>query len=206
TTADGGTNTVHTLSVDSNYLYEADSRTDTVRVFNITNPSKPVKVRDIVTTTGAVHEVTALNGRLYTAGIFSNPPSENYDITHVGDITKPVALVSLIFPGDYVHTAWPTDDGKFVAITRERQGGDLSFWDVSDLANPKLAWSIQLPITEAYCVHQVIVQGDRLYASWYQAGIWVYDISDRYNPVLLGSYDTFPGSVNGYDGAWGVYP
>src|SRR5262249_14474521 len=99
-----------------------------------------------------------------------------------------------------------TEDGKFVAITREKQGGDLSFWDVSDLANPKLAWSIQLPLSEAYCVHQVIIQGDRLYASWYQAGIWVYDISDRYNPVLLGSYDTFPGSVNGYDGAWGVYP
>src|SRR5262249_5809975 len=105
TTADGGTNTVHTLSVDGNYLYEADALPATVRVFNITNPSKPVKVRDIVTTTGAVHEVTALNGRLYTAGIFSNPRSEIYDISNVGDITKPVTLLSLIFPGDYVHTA-----------------------------------------------------------------------------------------------------
>src|SRR5262249_29181535 len=155
-------------SVDSNYLYEADSRTDTVRVFNITNPSKPVKVRDIVTTTGAVHEVTALNGRLYTAGIFSNPRSEIYDITNVGDITKPVPLLSLISPGDSAHPAGPTEDGKFLAIPRERQGGAPSFWDVSDLANPKLPWSIQLPITEAYCAHQVIVQGDRLYASWYQ--------------------------------------
>src|SRR5262249_31621241 len=159
-----------------------DPRTNTVRVFNIHNPAKPVKVRDIVTTTGAVHEVTALNGRLYTAGIFSDPRSEIYDISNVGDITKPVPLLSIIFPGDYVHTAWPTDGAQFVAIAREKQGGDLSFWNVSDLANPNLAWSIQLPITEAYCVHQVIIQGDRLYASWYQAGIRVYDISDRYNP------------------------
>lgn len=206
TSANGGTNNVHTLSVDGNYLYEADSRTSTIRVFDITNPANPIWLRNIVSSTEAVHEVTALNGRLYAAGIFNNPRVEIYDISQIGNLSVPVTKLGTILSGTRAHTAWPTEDGKFVAIAHEKEGGDLSFWDVSNPANPQFAWSITLPTTQAYCVHQVMIKGNRLYASWYQAGIRVYDITDRYNPVLLGDYDTFPGAVSGYNGAWGVYP
>jgi hypothetical protein len=36
--------------------------------------------------------------------------------------------------------------------------------------------------------------GDKLYVSWYQAGMQVFDISDPVSPVRVGQYDTFPGA------------
>jgi choice-of-anchor B domain-containing protein len=206
TSAHQGHNNVHTLSVDGNYLYEADSRSSTIKVFDIKNPASPKFVRNIVSATSDVHEVTALNGRLYVAGIFNDPRVEVYDISQVGDLGKPVTRLGTVFSGTRAHTAWPTEDGQFVAVAHEKQGGNLSFWNISNPASPQLAWSIQLPTSQSYCVHQVMIKGNRLYASWYQAGIYVYDITDRYNPVLLGNYDTYAGPVNGYDGAWGVFP
>jgi hypothetical protein len=206
TSAQGGTNTVHTLSVDGNYLYEADSRTSTIRVFNITNPSNPVWLRNITSATESVHEVTAINGRLYAAGIFDSPRVEIYDISQIGDLSKPVTRLGTIFSGTRAHTAWPTEDGQYVAVAHERQGGNLSFWNVTNPGAPSLAWTMTLPTSQAYSVHQVMTMGNRLYVSWYQAGIYVYDITNRNVPVLLGNYDTYVGAVNGFQGAWGVYP
>jgi hypothetical protein len=206
TSAHGGTNTVHTLSIDGNYLYEADSRTSTIRVFDIKNPASPKWLRNIVSATQAVHEVTALNGRLYAAGIFGSPRVEIYDISQVGDLSQPVTLLGTVFSGSRAHTAWPTEDGNFVGVAHEKQDGNLSFWDVTDPANPQLAWNMVLPADQAYSVHQVMIKGDQLYVSWYEAGILVFDISNRFNPVLLGSYDTYLRDQYGYNGAWGVYP
>ena len=45
-----------------------------------------------------------------------------------------------------------------------------------------------------------------IYASHYVFGLQVIDITDPYNPVLAGYYDTYPGSGGLYEGAWGAYP
>ncbi len=206
TSSQQGHNNVHTLSVDGNYLYEADSRTSVIKVFNVTNPANPTFIRNIISATETVHEVTAINGRLYVAGIFGSPRVEIYDISQVANLGVPVTRLGTVFSGSRAHTAWPTEDGNFVAVAHEKEGGNLSFWDVTNPSNPQLAWSLALPTSQSYCVHQVMIKGDRLYAAWYQAGIFVYDISNRFNPVLLGNYDTYAGAVNFYNGAWGVYP
>ena len=207
TTADGGTNTVHTLSVDGDYVYEADSRTPNIRVFNISNPAAPTFLRTIHSASnGPVHEVTALNGRLYTAVIDSAGRSEVYDITNVGDTTAPVPLLVSIPSGSSAHTAWPTEDGNFVAVARETLGGDVRIWDIRDPANPVRASTISLPTNVTYSLHQVMISGNLLYISAYEAGVLVYDISDPYAPVQVATYETYHGPVNGYDGCWGVYP
>src|SRR5262249_5987518 len=207
TAADGGTNTVHTLAVDGDYLYEADSRTPNIRVFNVSNPAAPVFVRIIPSASnGPVHEVTALNGRLYTAVINAAGRSEVYDITNVGDPMAPVPLLASIPSGSSAHTAWPTEDGNFVAVARETFGGDVRIWDIRDPANPVRASTIALPTTQTYSLHQVMIQGNLLYISAYEAGVLVYDITDPYSPVPVGSYDTYHGPVIGYAGCWGVYP
>lgn len=208
TGADGGFSTVHTFDVDGPYLYEADGRTRTMHVFDVSDPYNPRKVRSFNSTLGAgIHEVTVKDGRLYTAGMWVVSSAEIFDVS---DIENGVELLGIARIGSLMaHTTWPTDDHQFMAVAAESERGDVSFWDISDPSNPQLAWRLEQPATEAWCAHQVWIQGDLLFASWYQAGIFVYDIADRYNPVLLGSYDTFDGEIFRpfpYQGAWGVMP
>ena len=212
TAAHGGTNTVHTLCVRGDYLYEADSRTPTIRVFNVADPSNPYWVRNIVTSIGVkdpVHEVTEQWGRLYTANIFGTFSVDIYDVSAIGEPGNPVTQLGRVagagVVGEWPHTAWPTDDGLYMATTREASGGTLGFWDISDPAAPRLLWEIGRPTTETCCVHQVMIRGNYLFASWYAAGVYVYDISDPHNPVEVGSYDTYPGGGDIRTGAWGIF-
>ncbi len=209
TAAHGGTNTVHTFSYEDGYLYEADSRTATVRIFDVSNPWAPRHVRNFQSNTGdAVHEVTVQWGRLYTAGIWGTSSAEIWDVSQIGQ-APPTYLgrINGAALGAMAHTTWPSYDGQFMAVAREAAGGDLSIWNISNPAAPTLAWRLGRPIIEAGSVHQVMIRGNLMFVSWYQAGLFVYDITDPYNPVEVGSYDTYPGPGCGgcYAGAWGIF-
>jgi hypothetical protein len=39
--------------------------------------------------------------------------------------------------------------------------------------------------------HNPVVMGNKLYVSWYQAGVQVFDITDPTNPIRKGQYDTY---------------
>ncbi len=204
TAANGGYDRVHTLSVEGNYLYLADSRTPTVKVIDISDPRNPRFVRNIVSPSGGpVHEVTAKNGRLYTAVINSTGHADIFDISNV-ETAAP--LLGTFVSGPFTHTTWPTDDGRHAIVARETTGGDIRIFDISNPAAARLVSTISLPTTEASSAHQPVVVGNLLYVAWYQAGLLVYDITDPANPVQLGRFDTFPGSPSGFNGAWGVYP
>lgn len=204
--SNGGYNRVHTITVDGDYLYESDTRTPVVKVFNIDNPAAPFFVRNITSPSGGpVHESTALNGRLYTAVINSTGYADIFDISNVGDTSVSVPLLGSFVTGSSAHTSWPSDDGNYVAVARETFGGDVKLWDIHNPAVPVLASTISVPTTEAYSAHQPMIVGNLLYVAWYQAGLRVYDIQNPSSPVLVGNHDTFPGPVSGYNGAWGVH-
>ncbi len=203
--AQGGHNQVHTLSVDGDFLYTADSRTPNVHVFNVANPAAPIYVRTITSPSGGpVHEITVKNGRMYTAVIDGTGHTDIFDVSNVA-VAAP--LLGTFVTGSSAHTAWPTDDGKYVAVARETGDGDVKIWDIQNLSNIVLVSTINAATfgLSAHTAHQPMIVGDRLYVSWYQAGVQAFDISDIANPVLLGSYDTYPGSTGGYAGNWGVY-
>ena len=54
----------------------------------------------------------------------------------------------------------------------------------------------------------LIIKDNYVYVSHYHDGLWIWDISDPSNPIVVGNYDTYPASVatGNYKGAWGVYP
>src|SRR5262249_53110885 len=114
TSAQGGFNTVHTLSVEGDWLYEADSRTPgpSIRAFNVSDPTNPRFVRTIVSPINdAVHEVTAQYGRLYTAGIYGQSSAEIWDVSQIGEPGAPVTYLGRIAGaalGPMAHTTWPT--------------------------------------------------------------------------------------------------
>jgi hypothetical protein len=97
--------------------------------------------------------------------------------------------------------------------------GNVRIWDYTDEANPILASEFDTvcsanPGDEScdpagtYSVHNVVVEDDLVYISWYTNGMLVVDISDPYDPVEIARYnpsDDFEGQNGGIQDIWGVY-
>ncbi len=206
---------IHNLFYDNGYLYMVDSRNPQVAIVDLTNfdpdspPSTITTPLWILTGVGnsIVHDITVENGRLYAAAWDSGV--KIYDVSDVGN-QMPQLIGETPDGGNNTHSCWPTDNGDFVVTGEEREEGGIKVYRITDAGGSltlTFTDALALPLDEAYSVHNQLIDGYRLYCSWYEAGIKVYDI----DPVtgLLGfvaSYDTYVEYPSGYDGAWGVYP
>jgi choice-of-anchor B domain-containing protein len=205
TSADSGYDSIHNVFYADGFLYEADSRTPVVKVFDVLDPNNPSFVRDITTPALLVHDVTVVGSRLYASGwsdgVFV------YDVSGVGVGAPP--LIGSVTSGANSHSSWATSDGQTLIVAREESGGDVRIFDISD-PNSAVLLSTLSPEAlgiSAFSPHNpFLFSNDLLFVSWYQAGLQVIDISDPSNPFRIGHYDTFPGAVSGFDGNWGVYP
>lgn len=195
---------VHEIFVADGMLYEADSRTETVKVIDVRDPRAPVFVRDIVTNDRAVHAPIVVNGRLFTSGLRGK--TDIYDVRNV--LTEQPAHLGTIESGTGSHSSWVSNDGKILAVARETSNGDIRLFDISNPANaaPLATISAQSLGIEAFSPHNPYIIGNLLFVSWYQAGLVVIDITNPLQPRLAGSYDTYSGAASGFRGCWGVYP
>ncbi|MEX2213887.1 MAG: choice-of-anchor B family protein, partial [Phycisphaeraceae bacterium] len=201
---DGGHNNVHNSFIDGDYVYTADSRTANVHVFDVSNPASPTYVRTLTSPTGPVHDITVLDGKLYMSVIFGSGQTHVFDISNVATAAPMLGTVPTTTNS---HSNWVTDDGNILVSAQEATDGSVTIWDISNLASPQLLATMtagSLGIS-AFSPHNPMIAGDLLYVAWYQAGVQVIDISNPASPVLLGSYDTYPGSNSGFNGNWGVY-
>jgi hypothetical protein len=85
------------------------------------------------------------------------------------------------------------NDCNYLYSCRETSDGDLRVYNVKNLSQPLLVKSIKagnLGIN-AISPHNPVVMGNKLYVSWYTAGLQVFDISEPANPKRLGEYDTY---------------
>ena len=117
-----------------------------------------------------------------------------YDISNLA--TQPPVLLGAITGDNNNHTSYTSEDGKYLYSARETSDGDIRVYDVRDPAQPLLVKSIktsQLAL-QAISPHDPVVMGNKLYVSWYQAGVQIFDLSDPVNPVHVGQYDTFDGT------------
>jgi uncharacterized protein (TIGR03437 family) len=209
TDAQNGHRSVHELSVSDGFLYEADSKSTRIKVFDVRNPAQPVFKWDIdCQETGSVHSALALNGRLYASGLGGR--TEIYDVSNVATVLP--ARLGVINSGLASHSTWVSNDGRILATCSERENGDTRLYDVSNPANPRLLSSITAASIgiDAFTPHNPVIVGNLLFVAWYQAGTQVFDITDPSNPVRIGEYDTYggPRCTNNvcYSGNWGVYP
>ncbi len=203
---------VHNLFYDNGYLYLAPGNllfSNTLKIVDLTDfdpdnpPPSPITTAKWSINVGSsfCHDVTVLNGRAYVAAY--NSGIRVYDVSNIAN--QPPQLLAGA-PGDATHSSWVTEDGRFLAVGEERVGGGVQLYEVieeDDTVQLALRDSFSLPGELAVSVHNQIIVGDRIYNSWYEAGLQVLKIDrDTQTLSLVASYDT--SLLKGL--AWGAFP
>ncbi len=148
-------------------------------------------------TGGSVHDLQMQDGVAHLAmlgrGIY-----RQLDITKL-PVTSDISSLSI----SRVHTSWPSRDNQFVIATSETKGGGIT---IVDNRNPAAPQSIATWFSgTGTSVHNAFMRDRVGYMSYYAQGFRSLDLSDPFNPVDVGFYDT--STLTGvYDGAWGCYP
>jgi len=135
-------------------------------------------------------------------------------IADVTDKAAPVSLAHIGYPtSGYIHQGWLSADQRYFFQNDELDEGygyaattRTIVWDVMDLDDPVLVTEYFGPTRATDHNHYVV--GDRLYASNYQYGIRVLDVSNPLAPSQVGRFDTAPDESDGpgYGGSWSNYP
>jgi hypothetical protein len=220
-----------------------------LKVINVTNPAAPVFVRDInPTEVQWIHAMHIRGSRMFTSGWGNSTnrgKTEIYDIANIGT-QAPTLLGAIsdgsasVTAGNSMHSSWSSEDGNYLYSARETNNGsgDVRVYNISNPAAPTLVNSLTMNNLNLNAVtpHNPVVMGNKLYVSWYQAGVQVFDITNPANPKRIGQYDTYTpafapeenaegalseepwdvicGGTNlqnellptTYDGNWAVYP
>lgn len=116
--------------------------------------------------------------------------------------------------GYYNHSSWLHPDADILYLAFEVPRGEPMFvLDVSDPSNIQKLYDFADPdLAPAHTdatPHNPFVKDDKLYISYYEDGIKIYDVSDPFAlPVYIAKYDTYTSNTSyaGYNGNWGAYP
>jgi hypothetical protein len=214
--ANGGFDKTHKVAVWQNFVFIPQNLAAPaiIKVFDVSDPSSPVLKTTFTSTDSMwvndldIQTTPSGSVRLYTAGWGGK--GNIWDITNIA--TQSPTLLGSFSAGIDGSSASATDDGNFLAYSRKTIDGtsEVKIWNVSNPASPTIASTITMSAfgIDAVAPHDPKIMGNLLYVSWFQAGMLVFDISDPTDPLLVGSYDTWPlaPAPGQLDGNWGVYP
>lgn len=195
----GGYNTIHEMMVfdqgGSRYLLENSNTTSNreLRIINVTNPAAPVLTRSFMSSDGGwVHAMHIRGNKLYLSGFSSTTRVDIFDMSNLAT-QAPVLLGSVAVGNSSNHSAWTNETGEYLYSARELSNGDLRVYDVRNPAQAVLIRTIRAADLNINAItpHNPVVMGNKLYVSWYQAGVQVFDISDPTNPIREAQYDTY---------------
>lgn len=188
---EGLTGGVHNVFIYDHHVYalSAGQRYD---ILDIHDPSNPVKVGsfELDTPGHAIHDVWVEDGIAYSSNW-----RDGVVLVDVGNgiaggsPENPVQFARYAYPSGANHAAFPfrsQSTGKFYVIAGDEimpgfdpdkpgeTRGYLHFIDFTDPDNPREVARYQVPEAGT---HNLWVEGDRLYAAFYEGGLRVIDIS-----------------------------
>lgn len=188
---------------DQGYLYNSVPGT---KIFNLNpNPAAPAQVWYDNRPGG--HDVTVVGNRMYD--FHGGPGTFIYDATNRA---APVLLGSIAEPNDggiaYHHSGWSWWNEQYLFINDELAldpSPDITVWDISNPATPSKVGFFQ---DSNATIHNCYRLGNFLYASYYVAGVRVFDATNPLSIFIADEYDTAPSWTGEYvfEGSWGVYP
>jgi hypothetical protein len=188
---EGLTGGVHNVFIHDDHVYalSAGQRYD---ILNIENPSRPVKVGsfELDAPGHSIHDVWVEDGIAYSSNW-----RDGVVLVDVGNgiaggsPENPVQFAQYAYPSGANHAAFPyrsESTGRFYVIAGDEimpgfdpdqpaeTMGYLHFIDFTDPENPVEVARYQVPEAGT---HNLWVEGDRLYAAFYNGGLRVIDIS-----------------------------
>lgn len=183
-----------------------------IYIYSLSNPANPVLLR-WYNTDRYSHDIFVRNNIVYSSEGYSG--TYIYDMSDINNISL---LGSTSVRAGYHHSVWLTDDNKYIYSAREIISGIPSIQPY-----PMTAYSLinNTPVnpvdfvptynnsTQLAIPHNPHLYKEKLFVSYYQDGVLVYDVSKANDPRLMAFYDTFHPNlpdIKNYDGAWGVFP
>ncbi len=140
-----------------------------VSIYNVDDPYNPSFISFVDSVTG--FDVKVWDHYIYTTG-------GNSVIIDIADINNPVVVGA--FP--YAHNIFIDDQGFMYAECPK-----LTIYDLNiDPIQPTIAW---VDTSSFSGCHDATVIGDRLFDFHGVDGTFIYDVTDRYNPVFLNIID-----------------
>ena len=205
----------HNVFVDSTQarLYACGIRRTTGRdamsIYDISDPANPVEL-GIYNNVGNVeipyvHDIFVRDHIAYL-----NSGNDGFFVIDFTDPDDPILLGTM---NDYVqagynHSGWLDSKGHYYFLADENHGLELKVVDVCEPNDLEVVQTFGTGSGIPSSIpHNVLIDCNILYASWYYEGVQVFDISDPTNPVRIGFYDTseVPDDFS-FAGNWGVYP
>jgi choice-of-anchor B domain-containing protein len=185
------------IDVETGMLYSVRPGQD-LQVLDVRDPTHLVQVGSYPY---RFHDLHVRDGRAY--GL--DPEGHSLVILDVSRLPE-VSLVERVpFLVWYAHSGWLTEDGRYFFATDESAGGSIHVFDLEGPEVVEVA-SWKDPTEPDAILHNVHIQGDIAYVSWYTSGVYALDVRDPAKPAQLSRYDTFAGSNPGLTGCFGVYP
>jgi len=214
----------HNLFVDKDagrlYVFGSNTSKQGTYVYDIkTDPSTPTLIKNIKF--GELpNEV--LNGTYYVHDGYVQNDTAYLNHGYVGMIMWDMRDLNNIYRiseteanGGYNHSCWKHPNAPYLYVAEEvPQGRPMYVYDISDPTDPFTTYSFKDPLegpTHTNSTpHNPLIKLNRMYISYYNDGVQVYDVSNPEIPERVGYYDTYltnnGGGYNGYNGNWGTYP
>lgn len=220
----GGNNNQHNIGTDgmgyswqvSPYIYvcggtvtQGFGNSGGVAIYDVSNPESPV----LVGRYGAryVHDVYVRNDTMYCSNIYNN---QGVDIVSVANKSAPVRLKAFTYPNASTHNIWLSDDSKFIFTTDEISPPGQNIFRAHDASDFNTiivnAGTYKSPTGgNNPVVHNAYIKTHWAIIAHYTEGVKIVDVTEPYDLVEVGAFDTFTGSggtAPNYNGCWGVYP
>jgi len=198
----------HNIFIDTDqgfaYVSLNGSGARDMRIVDLAVPTLPVEVGHYAhpnqgTLFADAHDAYARNDTAWVSYL-----DAGWVMLDVSNKAAPAPLAFVTYPQSTNHNIWADLSGAYVYTTDERVGGHIRAWDTRDVRNIKqVSEHIAAPLAS---VHNVHIDGDFCFVSYYTEGVRILDIEDPAEPIEVAFYDTWTGVSSGYSGCWGVYP
>ncbi len=182
---------------------------DAMSMYDISDPANPVEL-GIYNNIGNVeipyvHDIFVRDHIAYL-----NSGNDGFFVIDFTDPDDPILLGTMddYVQAGYNHSGWLDHKGHYYFLADENHGLELKVVDVCETEDIEVVQTFGTNSgINSSIPHNVLIDCNILYASWYYEGVQVFDISDPTNPVRIGFYDTFQGNdAFSFAGNWGVYP